>query len=133
METEANTEAQTVAAIAELASLQKAEAIDVDQLPALCKGVDWVLVKTAMDLLTGTFSEGYRILAERSAEEGHEAYIEAARENYHRDGELEFDDPTVVSTGGDPGAYVQCWRWVTDEEAGVDRDADQEKEDGDGS
>lgn len=30
----------------------------------------------------------------------------------HRDGELEFDDNCLVSIGGDPGAYVQAWKWV---------------------
>lgn len=44
---------------------------------------------------------------------------QAAASQYHRDGELEFDGDMVVSAGEDPGAYVMCWRWVTNEEAGV--------------
>lgn len=35
------------------------------------------------------------------------------------DGELEVDDDAVVSRGGDPGAYVMCWTWVSNEQAGV--------------
>lgn len=45
-------------------------------------------------------------------DEGDEqAYREAARD-YQRDGDLEFDDNAVVSLGDDPGAYVQCWKWI---------------------
>jgi hypothetical protein len=47
-----------------------------------------------------------------------EAYREAAREQC-RDGELEVDDGAVVSFGGDPGAYVAAWIWVSDEDAGI--------------
>lgn len=32
------------------------------------------------------------------------------------DGELEFDDPTVVSEGDDAGAYVMAWYWIPNEE-----------------
>lgn len=35
--------------------------------------------------------------------------------------EFEVDDDAVVSAGGDPGAWVMCWTWITDEEAGLDR------------
>lgn len=38
--------------------------------------------------------------------------IQAADKLYGRDGELEFDDDAKVSKGDDPGAYVQCWRWI---------------------
>jgi hypothetical protein len=39
--------------------------------------------------------------------------VVAAREQYHREGELEFDDPgVVVSESDDNGDYVMCWRWV---------------------
>ena len=31
--------------------------------------------------------------------------------------EIEFDDEPVVSKGDDPGAYVQCWIWVSDDDA----------------
>lgn len=36
--------------------------------------------------------------------------------------ELEIDDDAIVSEGGDPGAWVHAWIWITDGEAGVDRD-----------
>jgi hypothetical protein len=48
---------------------------------------------------------------------GDAAYIEAADRIYGRDGELEVDDDAVVSRGADAGAYVQCWHFVTNEEA----------------
>lgn len=43
-------------------------------------------------------------------------YLAKAKRTLHRDGELEFDDNAVVSTGEDNGAYVQCWAWVEDDE-----------------
>jgi len=46
-------------------------------------------------------------------------YVGAAIELFAKDGELEVDDDAVVSKGGDAGAYVMCWRWVSDEDAGV--------------
>lgn len=42
-----------------------------------------------------------------------QAFRDAAQK-YAIDGELEFDDDAKVSFGDDPGAYVQCWRWITD-------------------
>ena len=47
-------------------------------------------------------------------------YIAAARVLYSRD-VLEFDDKPMVSAGDDAGAWVQCWRWITDEEAEIDQ------------
>jgi hypothetical protein len=44
------------------------------------------------------------------------AFLATASRLYGIDGELEFDDNAQVSFGDDPGAYVQCWRWVTNEE-----------------
>ena len=41
-----------------------------------------------------------------------ERYRAFAHGVLHRDGELEFDDNCRVSIGGDPGAYVQGWKWV---------------------
>jgi hypothetical protein len=37
-----------------------------------------------------------------------------------KDGELECDGDAIVSKGGDGGAYVQCWVWVADEDAGIE-------------
>jgi hypothetical protein len=42
-------------------------------------------------------------------------YGRAAFKHYRDEGELEFDDNLVVSEGGDPGAYVLAWRWVSDD------------------
>jgi hypothetical protein len=44
-----------------------------------------------------------------------EAYRKAANENFGSGGDLEFDADAVVSIGDDPGAYVQCWKWVPEE------------------
>jgi len=42
-------------------------------------------------------------------------YGSAARAHLQVDGELEFDDPLVVSRGDDDGAYVMGWVWVPNE------------------
>ena len=44
-----------------------------------------------------------------------EQYIETARKQYQREGEIEVDDNALVSRGSDPGAYVAAWVWVRDE------------------
>jgi hypothetical protein len=42
-------------------------------------------------------------------------YVSKARDQHHRDGELEIDDPgVIVSKGDDTGAYVSAWVWVED-------------------
>jgi hypothetical protein len=41
-------------------------------------------------------------------------YLQAAKQLYGREGELEFDDDTVVSGGVGEGAYVMAWRWIED-------------------
>lgn len=43
-------------------------------------------------------------------------YRAAARRLRHRDGETEIDDGAPVSRGDDPGAYVQAWVWVAEED-----------------
>lgn len=51
-----------------------------------------------------------------------EQMIEAAREKYQREGEIEIDDQVgtaMVSRGDDPGAYVQAWVWVYYDEVDV--------------
>lgn len=35
------------------------------------------------------------------------------------DGDLEVDDDSVVSFSDDGGAYVMCWKWVDDADAGI--------------
>lgn len=50
-----------------------------------------------------------------------EDYKEAAAKKAH-EGELEIDGDAVVSMGGDPGAYVMAWVWVSDDELPGPRD-----------
>ena len=42
-------------------------------------------------------------------------YIKAARRMWHRDGEIEIDDWTVISPSDD-GAYVQSWVWISNDD-----------------
>jgi len=53
----------------------------------------------------------------RKAENKKKPWREAAKKRYQRDGEIEIDDNAEVSFGDDPGAYVQAWVWVPDEDA----------------
>ena len=45
-------------------------------------------------------------------------YRKAAQRLLHRNGTLEIDNYAVVQHGeaGKPGAYVQAWVWVSDED-----------------
>lgn len=45
-------------------------------------------------------------------------YRALAREQWHRDGEIEIDEDAVVSVSDDDGAYVQAWVWVDDPGSG---------------
>ena len=47
----------------------------------------------------------------------HEQYRKAAKRLFEKEGTIEIDDAARISQGTDPGAYVQCWCWVSDEEA----------------
>jgi hypothetical protein len=38
------------------------------------------------------------------------------------DDELEVDEDAIVSVGSDPGAFVQAWIWISNEEAGIKDD-----------
>lgn len=58
-------------------------------------------------------------------EERRAAYLAAARTMYARDGELEFDDDAVVSYSDDAGAYVMAWRWIDDDDAGLEDDDEE--------
>ena len=44
-------------------------------------------------------------------------YIQAAKNKHEHEGEVEIDEPTVISRSSDGGAYVQAWVWVDDDEA----------------
>jgi hypothetical protein len=39
-------------------------------------------------------------------------YLARAKDEWHRDGEIEIDDDAIVSES-DEGAYVQAWVWVS--------------------
>lgn len=43
-------------------------------------------------------------------------YVEAAQAIHTEDGHLEVDDNSIVSKGGDGGAYVAAWVWVSDDQ-----------------
>lgn len=60
-----------------------------------------------------------RIEATRKPPCAEKKYTAAARELYHKDGEIEIDDEPAVSLGDDPGAYVAAWVWVSNADAGV--------------
>lgn len=56
-------------------------------------------------------------------------YADAAKELGLDENDFSFDDEPIVSKGTDTpligeaaGAYVLCWRWVSDEEAGYSDD-----------
>ena len=48
------------------------------------------------------------------------AAYRAAAMDQSSGGELEVDPNAVVSKGGDEGAYVMAWLWVSDDEAGIE-------------
>jgi hypothetical protein len=45
--------------------------------------------------------------------------VAAGQHDLLEEGTLEVDLPTIVSRGGDDGAYVMAWLWVSNEAAGV--------------
>ena len=67
-----------------------------------------------------------QILAERSgafSAKEEVSHYQIGAEKLAKDGEIEVDDEATVSMGGDDGAYVQVWLWVSDEMAGMPLDA----------
>lgn len=71
------------------------------------------------------FSEVMAVMGENEEDN---AYIAAARSKA-RAGEIEVDNPSIVSQGEDAGAYVLAWMWVEKEEAYPDgQDEDEEDE-----
>jgi hypothetical protein len=36
--------------------------------------------------------------------------------DFAKDGEIEIDDRAPVNPGDDPGAYVQAWIWISDDD-----------------
>lgn len=54
------------------------------------------------------------------------AAYQRGAESLARDGEIEVDESPVISKGDDPGAYVQAWLWVSDEDAGLVAKTDED-------
>ena len=56
------------------------------------------------------------------AEEDRESpFVKAAIHHLHDEGVLEFDEgQTAAVSTTEMGAYVLCWAWVSNEQAGVD-------------
>ena len=48
-------------------------------------------------------------------------YIKAARRQFSDDNIYDFDDKPQVSPGDDPGAYVQVWVWIADDDIAASR------------
>jgi hypothetical protein len=72
--------------------------------------------------LMNTISAASEWLAEHDADQTKYATaIQAARDEHHRDGEVELDDEVMVSAGEDNGAYISAWVWIDfeDEEQGT--------------
>ena len=61
-----------------------------------------------------TFAACIEAFAPQTADE--KIYAEYARTSSAASGECEIDEPTVVSMGEDPGAYVMAWLWIPDAE-----------------
>lgn len=79
-------------------------------------------VKTLMEAAKRAGLEAVSDSLEGCLDEDDPETDEKYREACHKscsDGDLECDEGAVVSKGGDAGAYVMCWKWVSDEEAGI--------------
>lgn len=79
-------------------------------------------LRASLQMLDVTFGDCLQAFALDNTPED-QAFIDIAHAN-QRDGELEVDDLTIVSRS-DSGAYVQCWMWVSNEEAGIATDDDE--------
>lgn len=52
-------------------------------------------------------------------------YVAAARDVWHKEGEIEIDDTTICSGSSGPGDYVLAWVWIDDETAGVETEEEE--------
>lgn len=81
------------------------------ELSAIAEGPKIALAaKAAGVVYTDFVNHGY------GEEPGKNPFVEAAR-GYYPDG-IEFDDRSVISQGPQ-GAYVSCWYWVSNSQAGI--------------
>jgi hypothetical protein len=63
--------------------------------------------------LMNAISAASEFIAEHDAnQETYSEAIQAARDEHHRDGEVELDDEVLLSVGDDPGIYVSAWVWI---------------------
>jgi hypothetical protein len=63
--------------------------------------------------LMNAISATSEFIAEHDAnQETYADTIQAARDEHHRDGEVELDDEVLLSVGDDPGIYVSAWVWI---------------------
>lgn len=73
-----------------------------------------------LDLIGGEFSSPHCAncgwLEGADDDDQHEAVVDAAKRLHEKPGDLEFDDDAAVSWSADGGAYVQCWKWLSDED-----------------
>lgn len=76
-------------------------------------------VQTAEESSAKALATRLAALDEWVSDEERDAYIAAAKQRYQEVGVLEFDDNAIVSAGGDPGAYVMGWQWISSDEAGL--------------
>lgn len=67
-------------------------------------------------------------VAEFGVDRDENPYARAAHENHTSDGDLEFDDPIVVSEGDPDGAYVMCWKFIYKDDAGIGEDEEEGEE-----
>lgn len=60
--------------------------------------------------------------------------LELAREQWHKDGEIEIDDDSEGNTseGDQNGAYARAWLWVSFAGTDLDKNAPNEEADDDG-
>ncbi len=79
-----------------------------------CWGFDdsHYMITEAFDNATSTIEDlKAEAVKAAEAEARRQKIVRLARENYAREGDLEFDNDAKVSEGDDNGAYVQCWKW----------------------
>lgn len=46
---------------------------------------------------------------------------------YLSEGDWDVDGDAIVSAGADEGAYVMVWRWVSNDDAGIKEESDDEQ------
>ncbi|AGC36139.1 hypothetical protein B7L88_gp149 [Rhizobium phage RHEph10] len=78
-------------------------------------------ITKAKDELQAILDRFGKARAEFDPADPYRAYLQT-----QADDEMEVDDDAVVSPGSDPGAFVQAWIWVRNDEAGVQDEDDED-------